>query len=63
MGKAIGLQLHHVNGDELDNRLENLQILVPNCHAQTDTWGGRNGHRKPDRHLRLVDSDEKGEAA
>jgi hypothetical protein len=38
--------LHHVNGDGLDNRLENLQILCPNCHAQTDTWGGRNKGRR-----------------
>lgn len=54
-GGHIGLHLHHRNGDKTDNRIENLQILCPNCHSQTDTWGGRNGHRKPDRHLRLVD--------
>lgn len=41
-GRPIGLELHHVNGDGHDNRLENLQILRPNCHAQTDNWGGRN---------------------
>jgi hypothetical protein len=27
-----------MNGDHFDNRLENLQILCPNCHAQTDTY-------------------------
>ena len=36
------LQLDHVNGDRRDNRLENLRILCPNCHALTDTWCGRN---------------------
>ena len=41
-GKAPSLELHHVNGDGLDNRLENLLLLCPNCHSQTDTWGGRN---------------------
>ena len=41
-GKALSLELHHVNGDGLDNRLENLVLLCPNCHSQTDTWGGRN---------------------
>lgn len=40
--RPISLELHHVNGDGLDNRLENLLLLCPNCHSQTDTWGGRN---------------------
>ena len=37
MGKPIALELHHINGDNTDNRIENLQILCPNCHALTDT--------------------------
>lgn len=41
-GKPIPLELHHINGDNTDNRLENLQILCPNCHAFTDTYGGKN---------------------
>jgi Trp operon repressor len=46
LGKPIGLQLHHVNGDGLDNRLENLQVVCGNCHAQTDTWGGKNKNKR-----------------
>ena len=42
LGKPISLQLHHLNGDHRDNRLENLQILCPNCHSQTDNYSGRN---------------------
>jgi hypothetical protein len=48
-GKPLSMELHHVNGDGKDNRLENLQLLCGNCHAQTDNWGGRavkrNGNR------------------
>jgi ribosomal protein S27AE len=36
-GKPLSLELHHVNGDGYDNRLENLEILCPNCHSQTST--------------------------
>jgi 5-methylcytosine-specific restriction endonuclease McrA len=55
MGKQVNMQLHHINGDGSDNRLENIQFLCGNCHSQTDTYGGRNGHRRPDRHLKLVE--------
>jgi hypothetical protein len=37
-GKQITLELDHVNGDNTDNRLENLKILCPNCHSQTPTF-------------------------
>jgi 5-methylcytosine-specific restriction endonuclease McrA len=43
--KPLPLHLDHINGDHTDNRLENLRILCPNCHAITETWCGRN--RKP----------------
>lgn len=37
-GKKITLHLDHKNGDNLDNRIENLKILCPNCHSQTKTY-------------------------
>lgn len=45
-GNPITLQLHHINGDPKDDRLENLQILCPNCHSQTDTFCKRIKIRK-----------------
>lgn len=36
--KPIILQLHHINGNRNDDRLENLQLLCPNCHSQTDNF-------------------------
>ena len=45
LGAPLALQLHHRNGNGADNRLENLELLCPNCHSQTDTWGGRNRGR------------------
>ncbi len=44
--RPLSLALHHINGDRLDNRLENLELLCPNCHSQTDTYSGRNGQRR-----------------
>lgn len=44
-GCAIPLELHHVNGDNRDNRLENILLLCPNCHALTDSYRGRNKHK------------------
>jgi DNA-binding CsgD family transcriptional regulator len=62
-GKPLNVQLHHKNGDGTDNRLMNLSFLCPNCHSQTDTYGGRNGHRRTERDLRLVESSDDEEAA
>lgn len=42
LGKPINLQLHHINGINTDNRLENLQVLCPNCHSYTDNFSGKN---------------------
>lgn len=40
--KPLPLQVDHINGVNTDHRKENLRWLCPNCHAQTDTYGGKN---------------------
>lgn len=42
MGNPIPLELHHINGINTDNRISNLQLICPNCHAQTDNYRGKN---------------------
>lgn len=36
------IELDHINGDNTDNRLENLRILCPNCHSLKPTHRGSN---------------------
>jgi hypothetical protein len=41
-GSRMSLILDHKNGEATDNRLENLQIVCPNCAATLETHCGRN---------------------
>ncbi|MFZ0031646.1 MAG: HNH endonuclease signature motif containing protein [Candidatus Cybelea sp.] len=43
--KPLVIQIDHINGIKNDWHLENLRMLCPNCHSQTETFGGRNVKR------------------
>lgn len=43
-GKTLALQLHHKDGNHNNNTLDNLTFLCPNCHAITDSYGGKNNN-------------------
>ena len=49
LDKPIRLHVDHKNGRHTDCRLENLRLLCPNCHSQTDTYSGKanKGPSKP----------------
>ncbi len=38
-GVDIYLQLHHIDGNNRNNLENNLELLCPNCHQQTDNFG------------------------
>lgn len=38
----IPLQIHHIDGNSLNNKEDNLQVLCPNCHTLTENFGSRN---------------------
>lgn len=42
----IPLEVHHNDGDHLNNELDNLVLLCPNCHALTENYKGRNNGNK-----------------
>lgn len=42
MEKPLPLQVDHADGDPYNNRPNNLRLVCPNCHSQTDSFGAKN---------------------
>lgn len=64
MGEPEGMDVHHRNGDTLDNRRSNLAILTRQEHSYTKVWPNKTGFRgvsfEPERnkyvaHIRMKD--------
>jgi hypothetical protein len=53
--EPITLEIEHKDGNSLNNKLENLCFLCPNCHSQTPTYKGKNRgngrHSRRERYL------------
>lgn len=42
LGQALKLQVDHIDGNNRNNKRENLRALCPNCHSLTETFCGKN---------------------
>lgn len=47
--KPIIFHLHHKDGNHQNNNIDNLQVLCPNCHSQTETFAGKNAQKNKDK--------------
>lgn len=55
-GKELNMQLHHKNGNHKDNSFNNLQMLCPNCHAQTESYCGKSSKKHHNKENKIVKS-------
>jgi hypothetical protein len=55
-GSAIVLEVEHKDGNSYNNKEENLELLCPNCHSQTETYKNKNmGNGRHNRRQRYAD--------
>jgi hypothetical protein len=58
METLIPLEVHHIDGDKLNNVESNLKLVCPNCHALTDSYCGKNSNKN----RKYIDDDTFAEA-
>ena len=42
MKKPIYLEIHHIDGNWNNNKLDNVKLVCPNCHSQTPSYKSKN---------------------
>jgi len=45
-GKETPITIDHIDGNPNNNLKENLRLICPNCHAQTETFCSKNSRNK-----------------
>ena len=53
-GKQINMELDHIDGDRSNHKIENLRMLCPNCHSQTETYRSKNIRTLPNSEVKHV---------
>jgi 5-methylcytosine-specific restriction endonuclease McrA len=38
----LNMELDHIDGDRTNHNIDNLRMICPNCHSQTDTYRSKN---------------------
>src|SRR5210317_461239 len=41
-GERLAFELDHIDGNSRNHLLENLRVVCPNCHSQTETYRAKN---------------------
>jgi len=57
LGKQITIELHHIDGNNKNNNLENLQLLCPNCHSMTENWRGKGKKQNSETKTKVSDEE------
>lgn len=57
-GGHISLELHHKDGDNTNNEINNLIYLCPNCHAMTENYRGKNKTEESQQSPEVISEEE-----